>query len=182
MKMLVHICCAPCFAYPHKRLMEEGHEVTGYWYNPNIHPYMEYMARKEALQKYAEIEEVEVIYEGYDFIDYLKMQLQNVERPQRCINCYSYRLERAAKYAKQHGFDAFTTTLLVSHHQYHDSIKKVGEEMGEKYGIPFYYEDFRPGYKQGKAIAKAYSLYSQKYCGCLISEWERFGGMKEATR
>ena len=54
--------------------------------------------------------------------------------------------------------------------------------MGEKYGIPFYYEDFRPGYKQGKAIAKAYSLYSQKYCGCLISEWERFGGMKEATR
>jgi len=150
--------------------------VTGYWYNPNIHPYMEYKARMESLKKYAELEEVEIVYDDYDFIDYLKMQLKEVERPMRCINCYSYRLERAARYAKEHDFDAFTTTLLVSHHQYHNAVKETGEKMGEKYGIPFYYEDFRPGYRQGKAVAKTYSLYSQKYCGCLISEWERFGG------
>ncbi|MCD6331345.1 MAG: epoxyqueuosine reductase QueH, partial [Thermoplasmata archaeon] len=54
-------------------------------------------------------------------------------------------------------------------------IKKVGKELEKKYGIKFYYEDFRQGWKQGKEIAKVYSLYSQKYCGCLISEWERFG-------
>jgi len=178
MRILVHICCAPCFAYPHHKLREE-HEVIGFWYNPNIHPYMEYKARMEAVKKYAMLEEVEVIYGEYDFIDYLKMQLQNVERPARCINCYRYRLEKTARYAKQHGFDAFTTTMLVSHHQYHEEIKKVGEEMERKYDVKFHYEDFRPGWKEGKAITKAHSLYTQKYCGCLISEWERFGGKKE---
>ena len=175
MKILMHICCAICFAYPHKRLKEEGHEVVGYWYNPNIHPYMEYEARMDAVRKYAELENVEIIYDKYDFIDYLKMQLKNIERPERCINCYKYRLKRVAKYARENGFDAFSTTLLVSHHQYHNEIKKVGEALEKEYEIKFYYEDFREGWKQGKEIAKVYSLYSQKYCGCLISEWERFG-------
>ena len=179
MKLLVHICCAPCFAYPYERLVEEGHDVVGFWYNPNVHPYMEYKAREESLKKFAEIEGVEVIYSDYDFIDYLKMQLQVTERPERCERCYAYRLEKTAKYAKQNSFDAFTTTLLVSHHQYHEAIKKVGNEIGEKYGIPFYYEDFREGLHRGNAIAKAYGLYRQKYCGCLISEWERFGGKNQ---
>ena len=85
----------------------------------------------------------------------------------------------AAKYAKENGFDAFTTTLLVSHNQYHERIKKVGNEMEKKYDIPFYYEDFREGLHRGNAIAKAYGLYRQKYCGCLISEWERFGGKNQ---
>ncbi len=179
MKILVHICCAPCFTYPYKRLAEEGHEVVGFWYNPNIHPYMEYKTREESLKKYAEIENVEVVYDAYDFINYLKMQLQDIERPERCRRCYSYRLEKAAIYAKENDFDAFTTTLLVSHHQYHEAIKKVGDEMADRYGISFYYEDFREGLHQGNAITRTYGLYRQKYCGCLISEWERFGGKKE---
>ena len=176
MKLLVHICCAPCFAYPHRRLKEEGHKVVGYWYNPNIHPYMEYKARMDSLIKYAEFENVEVIYDEYDFINYLNHQFKEIKRPTRCMRCYEYRLEKVAKYAKENGFDAFTTTLLVSHYQYHDLVKFVGEEIAKKYGILFYYEDFRKGYHQGKEIAKIYSLYSQKYCGCLISEWERFAG------
>ncbi|RLF51899.1 MAG: hypothetical protein DRN11_02030 [Thermoplasmata archaeon] len=176
MKLLVHICCAPCFVYPHKRLVEEGHTIVGYWYNPNIHPFMEYKARMDSLIKYAELEEVEIIYDDYDFIDYLKYQLEEVRRPLRCRRCYLYRLDRTARYAKEHGFDAFTTTMLVSHYQYHELVKEAGEEIAKKYGVPFYYEDFRHGYQQGKNIAKIYSLYSQKYCGCLISEWERFAG------
>ncbi|HHH77824.1 MAG TPA: epoxyqueuosine reductase QueH [Thermoplasmatales archaeon] len=179
MKILVHICCAPCFAYPHERMVEEGHDITGFWYNPNVHPYMEYKAREESLRKYAEMENVDIIYGEYDFVDYLKMQMQNTERPERCRRCYAYRLERAAMHARENGFDAFTTTLLVSHHQYHEAIKEVGMEMEKKYDIPFYYEDFREGLHRGNAIAKAYGLYRQKYCGCLISEWERFGGKSE---
>lgn len=175
MKVLLHACCAICLTYPYKRLMEKDYEISVYWYNPNIHPYMEYKAREEALRKYARLEEINVIYGEYDFIEYLKSMLKNVERPYRCINCYEYRLEKVAKYAKENGFDAFTTTLLVSHHQYHNEIKKIGERLAEKYDISFYYEDFRKGWSQGKAIAKMYSLYSQKYCGCLISEYERFG-------
>ena len=150
MKILVHICCAICFAYPHKRLMEKGYEVVGYWYNPNIHPYMEYKARMDALKKYAEFENVKIIYDEYDFIDYLRMQLKDIKRPQRCINCYEYRLRKTAKYAKENGFDAFSTTLLVSHHQYHNEIKKVGKELEKKYGIKFYYEDFREGDQEAR--------------------------------
>ena len=176
MRVLVHICCAPCFTYPHKRLREEGHEVVGYWYNPNIHPYMEYKARMDALKKYAELEGAEIIYGEYDFIDYLRYQLEVVDRPERCIRCYRYRLRKTAEYAVKNNFDAFSTTLLVSLWQFHDEVRKVGEEIAIEYGIPFYYEDFRRGYHQGKEITKIYSLYTQKYCGCLISEWERFGG------
>ncbi|MBC7128571.1 MAG: epoxyqueuosine reductase QueH [Thermoplasmatales archaeon] len=173
MKILVHICCAPCFAYPHKKMREEEHEVIGYWYNPNIHPYMEYKARKDALIKYSKIENVEIIYGEYDFKDYLK-QIKNFERPDRCINCYEYRLNKTAEYAKNNSFDAFSTTLLSSHNQYHNEIKRVGEKIGEKYGIKFYYKDFREGAGEARAIIKVYGLYTQKYCGCLISEWERF--------
>ena len=67
MKILVHVCCAICFIYPYERLKEEGYEVVGYWYNPNIHPYMVYKARKEALEKYAEIEKIKIIYDEYDY-------------------------------------------------------------------------------------------------------------------
>ena len=179
MKILVHVCCTICFIYPYERLKEEGYEVVGYWYNPNIHPYMEYKARKEALEKYAEIEKIEIIYDEYDYINFLKSQLKNINRPARCINCYKYRLEKTARYAKENGFPFFTTTLLSSHQQYHDEIKKLGEILAKEYEIEFYYEDFRKGWQRNKAIAKVYGLYSQKYCGCLISEWERFGGKNE---
>jgi len=128
MRILVHICCAPCFAYPHKRLVEEGHRVVGYWYNPNIHPYMEYKAKMDSLIKYAELENVEIIYGEYDFIDYLKYQLEEIKRPNRCRRCYEYPLSKTAEYARENGFDAFTTTMLVSHHQYHDIVREVGEK------------------------------------------------------
>ena len=47
----MHICCGPCSAYPIKALREEGHDLTGYWYNLNIHPYKEYEARLNALKE-----------------------------------------------------------------------------------------------------------------------------------
>lgn len=137
---------------------------------------MEYRARKEAVEKFAEIEHVAVIFDSYDFIGFLSMQLEETERPERCKRCYVYRLEATARYAKEHAFDAFTCTMLASHQQYHDIIRVVGEKCADTYGVPFYYEDFRKGIQEGNAITKAYSLYRQKYCGCLLSEWERFGG------
>ncbi len=174
MHILVHICCAPCFAYPHKKLLEEGHEVTGFWYNPNVHPFMEYKAREDAVKKYSSLENVEVIYGEYDLFEYLKESIKAMENGERCKKCYEYRLKRTAEYAKKEGYDAFTTTLLVSHHQKHNEIKQIGETISEKHKIPFYYEDFRQGWDQGKAIASQYSLYRQKYCGCIFSEWERY--------
>ena len=72
------------------------------------------------------------------------------------------------------GYDAFTTTLLVSPYQNHDLLKQIGEEMAEKYGVKFLYRDFIPGFREGQSEARALGLYMQKYCGCVFSEEDRY--------
>ena len=54
MSLLLHICCAPCSVACVKMLREEGTEPTGFWYNPNIHPFLEYKARRDTLRQYAQ--------------------------------------------------------------------------------------------------------------------------------
>ena len=171
MQILVHVCCAPCFTYPHKRLLEEGHDITALFYNPNIHPYSEYKNRLDSLEKYAEMKATKVIYKNYDMENYLRGALESDER---CRFCYTYRLAEAAKTAAQLGFDAFTTTLLISPFQKHEMLAKVGKKTADEYGIEFFYEDFREGYRESREIAKALGLYMQKYCGCIFSEKERY--------
>jgi len=171
MQILVHVCCAPCFTYTHKRLVEEGHEIAALFYNPNIHPYLEYKNRLEALEKYAEIKGTKVIYKNYDLENYIRGA---VNAEERCRFCYAFRLSEAAKTASQLGFDAFTTTLLISPYQKHEMLAKVGEKIAKEYGIEFYYEDFREGYKESRELARALGLYMQKYCGCIFSEKERY--------
>ncbi|MDI6855927.1 MAG: epoxyqueuosine reductase QueH [Candidatus Thermoplasmatota archaeon] len=173
MKILTHVCCAPCFTYVHKKLKEEGNEVIGFWYNPNIHPFLEYRARLESLLRYQELENVEIIYKDeYNLKEFLKGQ---VNAKDRCKFCYEHRLRETAKTSKEKGFEAFTTTLLESPFQKHELIKEIGEKSGKEFGVKFYYEDFRAGHEQGKKLASALSLYRQRYCGCIFSEHERFG-------
>jgi predicted adenine nucleotide alpha hydrolase (AANH) superfamily ATPase len=172
MQILVHVCCAPCFTYLHKRLLEDGHDVVGFFYNPNIHPYLEYRNRLESLEKYAEIKGTKVIYKNdYDIEGYLRGALSVDER---CKFCYTCRLTEAAKTAHLLGCDAFTTTLLISPFQKHEMLSRIGEKTADEYGIEFYYEDFREGYRESREIAKALELYMQKYCGCIFSEKERY--------
>ncbi len=172
MRILTHICCAPCFTYPHKRLEEEGHEVTGFFYNPNIHPYQEYKSRKVALEKYAEMKAARVIYkDDYDIENYLRGAL---DAEDRCRFCYTLRLSETSKTAVRLGFDAFTTTLLISPYQKHDMLVEVGNKIADENGVRFYYEDFREGYGESRELAKALELYMQKYCGCIFSEKERY--------
>ena len=94
------------------------------------------------------------------------------DAPERCEICYRMRLERTASFAAQHGYDAFSASLLVSPYQKHDLIKSLCEEMALKYGIDFLYRDFRPFFRQGQSIARSRGLYMQKYCGCGYSELE----------
>lgn len=172
MQLLVHICCAPCFTYTHKRLVEEGHDVTGFFYNPNIHPYLEYKNRMESLEKYAELKGTRVIYKNdYDLESYLRGAL---DAEDRCRFCYACRLAETAKTGSLLGFDAFTTTLLISPYQKHELLAKVGEKIADEYSIEFYYEDFRVGYRESRELARALMLYMQKYCGCIFSEKERY--------
>jgi hypothetical protein len=88
---------------------------------------------------------------------------------QRCVSCWSLRLQKTADQAKKNGFKAFSTTLLVSPYQNHELLKQLGDQIGRKTGIDFYYEDFRSGFKQAQIEAKSKGIYRQKYCGCKYS-------------
>ena len=173
MNILLHICCANCAIYPLQRLKEEGDEVTGFFFNPNIHPYQEYQKRLESLKRYAERIGLRMIFrDEYLLEEFLRNVSYQVE--ERCRYCYSFRLEATAREAKKNGFDQFSTTLLQSTHQDHLLIKETGERLAEEIGIPFYYENFRQGWRKGLEASKAMGLYRQQYCGCIYSEKDRY--------
>lgn len=173
MKLLLHICCANCAIYPVEKIKEAGYEVVGFFFNPNIHPYQEYRRRFEALKTYSFHAELEVLYrDEYLLEEFLRNVSHRVEK--RCSYCYSLRLEAAALEARERKFDRFSTTLLQSSHQDHSLIRETGERVGKEVGVPFYYEDFRQGWKRGYEVSKALGLYRQPYCGCIYSEKERF--------
>jgi hypothetical protein len=173
MKILLHICCANCAIYPLQKMEERGDEVVGYFFNPNIHPYQEYQKRLESLKQYSERVGLKVIYrDEYVLEEFLRNVSHRVEK--RCQYCYSVRLEATAREAKKNLCDGFSTTLLQSTHQDHSLIKETGERLAKEVGIPFYYEDFRQGWRKGLEVSKALGLYRQQYCGCIYSEKERF--------
>jgi predicted adenine nucleotide alpha hydrolase (AANH) superfamily ATPase len=173
MKILLHICCANCAISPVEKIRKEGNEVVGYFFNPNIHPYQEYQKRLDALRQYSDRIGFEVIYrDEYLLEEFLRNVSHRVR--ERCQYCYSLRLEAVAIEAKNKAFDAFSTTLLESSHQNHALIKETGERIAQEIGVPFYYKDFRQGWKRGVEVSRAIGLYRQQYCGCIYSEKERF--------
>ena len=174
MKLLMHTCCAPCSVYCIDTLREEGIEPTIYWYNPNIHPYMEYKARRDTLKEYAESLNLNAIFEeDYGLDDFCKNVVGDLQN--RCKNyCYPVRLRKTFEYAKENGYDAVTTTLLYSIYQNHDFIKEYMEKLSEEFGIEFLYRDFRVGFREGQNKARELGLYMQKYCGCIFSEEMRY--------
>lgn len=127
----------------------------------------------EALQGVAEQDQLPLIVrKDYDVEGFFR-QVAFREHI-RCRYCYSLRLESTARLAKKSHFDAFSTTLLYSKQQKHELIRSIAEEASRKFGIPFIYEDFRVGWRQGQDKAKALGIYRQQYCGCIYSEKERF--------
>lgn len=174
MKLLMHTCCAPCSVYCIDSLRSEGIEPTVYWYNPNIHPYMEYKARRDCLKEYTQSIGVQAIFEEeYGLDKFCKNVIGNLKT--RCTDyCYRVRLEQTAKYAKKHGFDTITTTLFVSPYQKHEELKQIAEEIAKKYELDLLYRDFRVGFREGQAKARELGLYMQKYCGCVFSEEMRY--------
>jgi len=172
-RLLLHTCCAPCSVYCVDSLRAEGIEPVSFWYNPNIHPYQEYKARRDTLRAYAASIGLELLVrEDYGLREFVRAVADDIDR--RCRHCYTCRMEETARYAAQHGFTHFSTTLLVSPYQDHEGIKAVSAELADKYGVSFLYRDFRPGFRQGQAKARELGLYMQKYCGCVFSEEDRY--------
>ncbi len=171
MKLLMHMCCAPCTVYPAELLRNEGIEQEGLFYNPNIHPIEEYEHRKQTVEQYSKITGMLVHYmDGFMQEKWEKFSGLEIER---CTMCYTVRLNKVAEFAKNSGFDAFTTSLLVSPYQKHELISEIGKKAGDNAGIPFYYRDFRDGFRQGQNQAREMGLYRQKFCGCICSYNER---------
>lgn len=173
MKILLHTCCGPCSIYPTQFLTDEGHNFSIYYFNPNIHPYKEFKRRLNTLREYATLKKYHLIVDkSYPLEDWVRGMLN--EEGLRCSFCYRERLKQAAIFGKENGYDAFSTTLLVSPFQRHDLIKNVAEQIAESVQIPFYYHDFRIGYEQGVEISKQLEMYRQGYCGCVFSERDRY--------
>ena len=147
MKLLLHTCCAPCSVYCIDSLRKENIEPTIYWYNPNIHPYKEYEARRDCLKEYTENINVEAIFEeNYGLREFCKNTVSDLEN--RCINyCYRVRLKQTVKYAKENGYDSFSTTLLVSPYQNQEAIKQIEQQTSK----PFY-EVVKPGISTYKEV------------------------------
>jgi predicted adenine nucleotide alpha hydrolase (AANH) superfamily ATPase len=192
-RLLLHICCGPCSTYSIKRLRDQGFDVTGFWYNPNIHPFAEHERRRECIRTYAgEVGLPIMEWEGYEMPAYFRAVVGHEASGERCALCYRLRLERTAQVAQQHGFDAFSTTLLISPYQQQALIRSIGEEAAatascvsgtppcalDRVGraaprsLEFYFENLRRGWSERGHMAREHHLYQQQYCGCIYSEWE----------
>ncbi len=181
MRILLHICCANCAVYPLSRLREEGHEIFGFFFNPNIHPYQEYKKRLESVRLLEERFSLPIIYrDEYRLDEFLRNTA--FRESLRCRYCYHTRLLATAQVAKRGKFDAFTSTLLYSKQQQHALAVEIGENLSKEKGVPFYYEDFRKGWKKGIEMSLQMGFYRQQYCGCIYSERDRYLGKNRITR
>ncbi len=172
MRVLLHICCGPCAIYPATFLREQGHQVSGFFYNPNIQPYDEYRRRYEALVTVSERLGLDVIHHRCDDAEFVRRVAPLEERRRQHEACWRIRLEATARAAREHGMEGFTTTLLVSPYQDIEAIGRIGREAGAEAGAVFLFDNFRRGFAESRRQAKEWRLYHQNYCGCLVSKQE----------
>ncbi len=145
----------------------------GFFYKHNIHPYTECLKRQDTLEIYARQIDLRVIYQqGYESETFLRNVV--FRESERCSYCYYDRMRSTALIAKRGKFDYYSTTLLYSKFQKHETVKAIGESVGKSVGVAFYYHDFREGWKQGVEESKRLNMYRQQYCGCIYSEKERY--------
>lgn len=173
MKLLLHICCGPCASATIPWWTAKGDEVLGFSYNPNIHPLMEYRRRLTGTREVAELCGVDLA-EDTEYDPEAWFSAVAGETETRCSRCLSLRLERAAREAVAHGSDAFSTTLSISPWQDHAAIQRGGYRAADLHGVEFVYQDLRSLYGESRRLSRSWGIYRQKYCGCLVSEWERY--------
>ena len=173
MKTLLHICCAPCANQCIEVLRGDKLEVTGFWYNPNIHPYTEFRARRGSVRDYAPTIDLPLIENNdYALRPFVRAVAEDIAH--RCGKCYEMRFLETARQAAEGGFDSFTSSLFISPYQNHELMRETAERAAAEYGVQFLYRDFRPYFKAGQEKARELGFYMQKYCGCIFSEEERY--------
>lgn len=183
MRILLHVCCGPCAIMPIRKLQNAGHDVAGWFYNPNIHPLAEYLRRRQGAAQVAASHGIPLNFPEhapnapvngkaeYDVAAWCEAALRH--KGGRCLFCRESRFNAAAGAALALGCDAFTSSLLYSRRQPHESMRAAGEKAAAKHAIPFFYQDFRPFWQEGITVSKEMGIYRQEYCGCVFSEEER---------
>lgn len=188
-RVLLHICCAPDATYPVLFLRGMHYNVTGFFYNPNIHPKEEYEKRLEEIRKLSKIQNFPLIEGEYgdqvlrNWFSMVRGLEKEKEGNKRCYLCYKERLMKTAELAKELNFDYFTTTITISPHKKSQWVFEIAHELERVYGVKFLEVDFKKknGFKASVILSKYYGLYRQNYCGCIFSkvEAENFRRMKE---
>jgi predicted adenine nucleotide alpha hydrolase (AANH) superfamily ATPase len=179
MKLLLHTCCAPCLIYPLEALRAKNLEVSGLFYNPNIHPFSEYKNRRQAVEDYCKKLKIEMYFPDYLPEEFFRAINMMEERLERCPICWYQRLKYTAQVARENGFSHFSTTLLVSPYQDQELLRRIGSDISGEEDVEFYFEDFRPGFKKAHDEARSSGIYCQNYCGCIYSEIERHNKVKK---
>jgi epoxyqueuosine reductase len=171
MKILLHVCCGVCLAGTAETLMAEGHNITGYYFNPNTAPPAEYEKRLAAAKTISEIMNFPIIFEPYNpdlWIESTNDLAQEPEGGKRCEICFRMRLQATYDYFLKNDFDGFTTTLTIGPRKSAEIINRIGREIG---GEKFLARDFKKngGAQRAVQLAKQYQIYRQNYCGCVYS-------------
>lgn len=177
-KLLLHVCCAPCSSYVLEYLYKYF-DITVFYYNPNISSIDEYNKRYNEEVRFVseypfdyKINVVNGNYDNYRFEEIIKGLENEKEGGSRCLKCYRLRLLESAKYAKENGFDYFTTTLTISPYKNSKVLNEIGDEISKEIGVKYLFSDFkkRDGYKRSIELSHKYNLYRQDYCGCIYSQ------------
>lgn len=178
-RILIHTCCGPCLCGVIERVLSLGLDPTVFFFNPNIYPKEEYLLRLDSTRKVADWFNVRFIEPISDWEQQHDEWLERVggleeqhEGGPRCFVCYSHRLRYTARFGKTHGYDLFTTTLMMGPMKDAERILRLGEIIGkEEEGIQFLNINFRKrgGYSRSIELSKQLGLYRQNYCGCEFS-------------
>ena len=173
--MLVHICCSVDSHYFLQKLQNEypDEKLTGFFYDPNIHPYSEYYLRLLDVKRSCKMLGIDLIEGNYDVENWLETVRgleHEPEKGSRCAVCFDRRFEISAKKAAELGESTFTSTLLTSPKKSLKQLQIAGDALAQKEGIGFVAPDYRKasGTQEQNILAKKDTLYRQDYCGCMF--------------
>lgn len=173
MKLLLHICCAPCSTATVESWRQDGADISGMFFNPNIQPFREQRRRYDTLLAYASKIDLPLVGEPlYDIVGWLDSVHGKEQKGIRCRVCIGSRMRQTAELAAARGYDAFSTSLLVSPWQEHEIIVEEGGAAADAAGVEFAYRDLRPRYRRSVELSREAGMYRQNYCGCIFSEYE----------
>ncbi len=173
MKLLLHVCCGPDVTVALERI-PEIERLCLFFDNPNVHPEEEYNKRLEAFRKVVDHFGAEAIIGKYDpekWFDEVSGHEEDPEGGERCTICFTYRLQRTARRAKEEGYDTIGSVFTTSPHKNAALINSIGKRIAEEYGLDYLESNFKKkdGFKRSVQLSHEFGIYRQNYCGCKFS-------------